>query len=200
MEIEIDMKDLAKKTRKELIQPESVWDDYTPISEKDDVVSVYLFDGISHPSMYAELHNKLVTLTPDKQVRFYINNGGGFESGASAITQAMNLCQAPITACLSGVVASAATIVTMEADDIVVAPDTMFMIHESSFENVGGKFSDMKSFQDFYNDHTRRLTSRSYAGFLNESEIERIHNGKELWFGAEEVMERWKRRQEYLNA
>lgn len=199
MELQVDLDDLATKVAKRMIASKNIWEEYVPIVETDSGIEVYMYESISAPGVYAELHNKLLNLPADKTVTLHINNGGGYEQGASTICQALRNTKATTVANLSGIVASAATIITMECDNIEVAPDTMFMIHESSFDNLGGKFSDMKSFQDYYNEHTREASKRSYLGFLTEDEIERIHNGKELWFSATEVLTRWNNKKELSN-
>ena len=199
MEIEIDLEELSKEVKNNIVAPKTVWEDYVPIVETDTKLEAYFFAGINVPDAYAEFHNKLINLDPSKEVHLYINNGGGFETGASTVCQAITQCKSPVTAHLSGLVASAATIVTMSCDEIDVTPDLMFMIHEASFEGMGGKFSDMKSFQDFYNEHNREMSKVQYLGFLDADEIERMHNGKELWFNASQVKERWERRKEALN-
>jgi len=199
MELKIDIDDLSTKVAQNMLSKKNIWEEYTPIVETDDGIEVYMYEGINSPAVYAELHQRLSTLTSDQTAILHINNGGGYEQGASTICQALQQTEATTTANLSGLVASAATIVTMACDELTIAPDTMFMVHESSFDNIGGKFSDMKSFQDFYNNHTRTASKASYLGFLTEDEIERIHNGKEIWLSAEEVLTRWNNKKELLN-
>lgn len=199
MELQIDLDDLSTKVAQNMLSKKNVWEEYTPIIDTDSGIEVYMYEGINSPAVYAELHNRLGKLTSDQTAILHINNGGGYEQGASTICQALQQTKATTIANLSGIVASAATIITMECDKLTIAPDTMFMVHESSFENLGGKFSDMKSFQDFYNDHTRATSKASYLGFLTEEEIERIHNGKEIWLSAEDVLTRWNNKKELSN-
>ena len=199
MELQVDIDDLSSKVAKHMLQQKNVWEEYVPIVESDNGLDIYLFESVNAPAVYAEMYHKLLHLPEDKTATIHINNRGGYEQGASTICEALRNTKAKTVGKLSGLVASAATIITMECDDITVAPDTMFMIHESSFDNLGGKFSDMKSFQDFYNNHTRATSKASYLGFLTEEEIERIHNGKELWFNADEVLTRWGKRKELRN-
>lgn len=199
MELQIDLDDLSTKVAQNMLSKKNVWEEYTPIVETDAGIEVYMYEGINSPAIYAELHHRLLNLTSSQTATLHINNGGGYEQGASTICQALRQTKATTIANLSGLVASAATIITMECDQLTVAPDTMFMVHESSFDNLGGKFSDMKSFQDFYNDHTRATSKASYLGFLTEDEIERIHNGKEIWLSAEEVLTRWTNKKELSN-
>lgn len=199
MELQVDLDDLATKVAKQMLSSRNVWEEYVPIIKSKKGIDVYLYEGINTPGVYAELHHELLNLPSSKTVTFHINNGGGYEQGSSTICQAIRNTKARTVANLSGIVASAATIVTMECDEIQVAPDLMFMMHESSFDNLGGKFSDMKTFQDFYHTHTKQMTRDSYLGFLTEDELERIHNGKELWFNATEVLQRWTNKKELSN-
>lgn len=200
MEMEIDLDDLSAKLKEHMFAPKNVWEDYVPIVETDTQLQAYFYAGINVPDAYAEFHNKLINLDPSKEVHLYINNGGGFEIGASVVTEAIRNCPSKVVGHLSGLVASAATMITMQCDDIVVSPDVMFMIHEPSFEGLAGKSSEIKAFQDFYHDYTRQMSRQQYLGFLTEEEIERMHNSKELWFNATEVEQRWAKRKEFLNA
>lgn len=196
MNLEIDLDELSTKVAKNMLSSKNVWEDYAPIVKSDKGVEIFLHEGINVPGFYSEIYHTLTNLSEDKEAVININNGGGFETGASLICHGLRNTKARTVANLSGLVASAATLVTMECDDIILAPDTIFMIHESSFEGLGGKFSDMKTFKEFYETHTRRMSNIYYGGFLTEDEIELMHNGKEKWLNSDEVMERWNKRKE----
>lgn len=193
MEIAIDLDALADQVAKKLDEEPKVWDDYVPIAKDEDsnVTHIYLYDGIHAPGTYAEMCHTLRTATAKDRIHLHINNGGGYEASADSVVDAIHACRAPVIAHLSGLVASAATVITMACDDIVVSPNVNFMIHESSFEGMGGKFSDLKSFQSFYAKHTVECSKRTYGGFLTDDEIEAVHKGQEMWMGRDEILERW---------
>lgn len=181
-------------------RPDKEWDDFVPIKKSKDgkKMDVFLFEHIEVPSIYAKLVYELLTAESGVNVNLHINNGGGYIDAASAIVYAIANSKANITAHLSGTVASAATVIALACPTIIVEPDLNFMCHEASFQGVSGKFSDMKTFQTFYDKHTRESSIRHYEGFLTKAEIEEMHRGKEHWFNAEETRQRILNRKAFL--
>ena len=182
-------------------RPDREWDDFVPIKKSKDGkrLDVFLFEHIEVPAIYAKLVYELLTAESGVAVNLYINNGGGYIDAANSIVYAVVNSKADITAHLSGTVASAATVIALACPTIIVEPDLNFMCHEASFQGVSGKFSDMKTFQTFYDKHTRESSIRHYEGFLTKAEIEEMHRGKEHWFNAEETKQRIKNRKEFLS-
>lgn len=181
-------------------RPDKEWDDFVPIKKSKDgkKMDVFLFEHIEVPSIYAKLVYELLTAESGVNVNLHINNGGGYIDAANAIVYAITNSKANITAHLSGTVASAATVIALSCPTIIVEPDLNFMCHEASFQGVSGKFSDMKTFQSFYDKHTRESSIRHYEGFLTKAEIEEMHRGKEHWFNAEETRQRILNRKAFL--
>lgn len=181
-------------------RPDKEWDDFVPIKKSKDgkKMDVFLFEHIEVPSIYAKLVYELLTAESGVNVNLHINNGGGYIDAANAIVYAITNSKANITAHLSGTVASAATVIALACPTIIVEPDLNFMCHEASFQGVSGKFSDMKTFQTFYDRHTRESSIRHYEGFLTKAEIEEMHRGKEHWFNAEETRQRILNRKTFL--
>lgn len=200
----ISVPDLAAEVAAQITalnKPDREWDDYVPIkkSENGKRLDVFLFEHIEVPAMYSKLVYELLTASSDTTINIYINNGGGYIDAANSIVYAIKNSKANIVAHLSGTVASAATVISLACPTIIVEPDLNFMCHEASFQGVSGKFSDMKTFQTFYDRHTKESSIRHYAGFLTESEIEEMHRGKEHWFNAEETLQRVQRRKDFLS-
>ena len=175
-------------------RPDKEWDDFVPIkkSKDDKKMDVFLFEHIEVPAIYAKLVYELLTAESDVIVDIHINNGGGYIDAANSNSKAN------ITAHLSGTVASAATVIALACPTIIIEPDLNFMCHEASFQGVSGKFSDMKTFQTFYDRHTKESSIRHYEGFLTKAEIEEMHRGKEHWFNAKETRQRILNRKAFL--
>ena len=89
----------------------SVFNDYVPIIEKGNHYDVYLNNTISYPEYYTELVDLLGNLESYNTVTLHINNGGGSIDSAFMIIDAIQNCEALVTAKLSGTVASAATVI-----------------------------------------------------------------------------------------
>lgn len=177
----------------DLLKPKSntVWDDYTPIVTEGRTHNVYLYDAIEAPATYCELIHKLNTAHLGDVFKLHLNTPGGVVDSGIAIRNALMSTKANTIAVLSGTVASAGTMITLACDEVEVTNNLSFMCHEISIDNIGGKFSDIKNMQDFYEKQFAKLSKDVYEGFLEEEEITKMHEGKELWFSGDEVLERW---------
>lgn len=169
---------------------ESVWDKYVPIITTDRHVDAYITDGIDDPSNYNELCHILRTAHKGDTITLHINTPGGMIDSAFMIIDAIKSSKAKVTAKLSGTVASAGTIITMACDNIEIANHTGFMIHNYS-GGLSGKGHEMKARQEFIDDSLNDAFVDFYKGFLTEVEMKSVIDGKDLWMGKDEVMERW---------
>lgn len=169
----------------------SVFDDYVPIVTEGRTHHVYLYDSIEAPSEYIKLLHSLNAAHTGDQFRIYLNTPGGVVDSGISIRNAIKNTKAEVTAVLSGTVASAGTMITLACDNIEVTDNLSFMCHEISIDNLGGKFSDIKNMQNFYEEQFSKLSHDVYDGFLTGDEIDEMHKGKELWMNNEEVVTRW---------
>lgn len=190
MEIEIDIKQIAKLVKSELTGDTKVWDDYVPILKGKKSLDIYLTDSISVPAEYNEMCSLITTASPNTKVTLHINNGGGIIDAAFMIIDAIKKSKAQVHAVLSGTVASAATVITLACDTIEVVPYTSFMIHNYS-SGTQGKGHEMKAYMDFNNSELNNAFKDIYAGFLTEDEMQSVIDGKDMWMGQAEVLERW---------
>lgn len=177
------------KEEKENIQSE--WDKTVPIVANGKVVSVFLNDEIYEPGAYNELCYTLENTTADS-VRLYINNGGGQLDAMLSIIASMKRCSCEITGVLSGTVASAATMIALQCDKLEVADHTSFMIHSAS-GGTSGKSHETKAYMEFNDKNLKEVFNSIYKGFLTESEIKKVLDGKDMWMGKDEVVERFAR-------
>jgi len=169
----------------------SVWDEYVPMVTSGRSTTMYLTDYIAAPANYNELVHRLNNAYIGDEFVFVINNGGGDANAAFMLVNAMERSNAIIRGKLSGIVASAATIITMACNTIEVAPYTQFMIH-NYFHGTQGTGNQVKEYVNFTDSEFRVAVKELYAGFLTEAEMNQVSNDdKELWYGAEETGERW---------
>jgi len=170
---------------------ETVWQEYVPIIINGRTVDIYLTDEIKTPSTYNQLIHTLNTAYPGDTINLVINNGGGSVDSAFMIVDAITNSDAHVVAKLSGIVASAATMITMYCDDIEVAPFTQFMCHNYAY-GASGSGNQVKEYVNFTDKELTSAVKIIYAGFLTEAEMAQISlDDKELWFGADETVERW---------
>jgi hypothetical protein len=69
------------------------------------------------------------------------------------------------------------------------------MIHTASFGSSGNT-PTVKAHTDFTVKQCEKLLLDAYEGFLTKAEIEKVLNGIELWFNAEEIKPRLRNRME----
>ena len=174
---------------------EVVWQDPVPIVATGDTYHCYLHDEVTEPFDYTKFCLLLRTADKTKQIRIYLNTPGGDLSSTLGIIDAMTECQATITAVLSGTVASAGTMITMFADEVEVSPFISFMIHYYSGGSFG-KGNEIREEVRFNENHKPFIFNSIYNGFLSKKEIKDVINGKDMWMGRTEILERWGRKQQ----
>lgn len=169
----------------------TVWDNYVPLITEKNHTTVYLTDAISEPSCYNELCHALRAASSAETFTLVINNGGGYIDSAMLIIDAIKHSKAKTIASISGTVASAATIITLSCDEVVIADHTAFMVHNYS-GGVIGKGHEMKAHQEFVDKNLNESFKSFYKDFLTEDEIEDVIDGKDLWMNKYEVEARLK--------
>ncbi|MBG1272446.1 Clp protease ClpP [Lactobacillus paracasei subsp. paracasei] len=81
-------------------------------------------------------------------VTIEINSPGGKVAAGSAIATMLKEYSGTVTAKIIGLAASAATVVALAADHIMMAPTATFMIHRVSATGVSGNAGDMDKLKD----------------------------------------------------
>lgn len=147
---------------------------------------IFIDEGIDSPAYYRSVISTLNKASENDQVNMIINSGGGLVHTASAIIHAMDRCKARITAHLVGDCCSAATMISLHADEWEISDNVTFMVHTCSFM-VGNSAEKIKDHHDFIQQSNRDTMYREYTGLLTDEEIERCLAGKEFWFNKEEL-------------
>lgn len=130
-------------------------------------------------------------------VTLRLNSPGGQHIVGDALIMAMRNCAAPIHIQCSGVAASYATFVLLQADSFEISPFADILCHSASF-GYGGKMSETKDAIDFQYRQAEKMIRHYYEGFFTEEEINRIIGGYEHFMTVEEFVERFQARNEYL--
>lgn len=176
-----------------------IWDLYVPILKSTDGrhKTIYITEAFTSPCEYNEACHELRTALPGDTIDIIINSPGGYTGSAFMLVDAIKNSKATITAHLSGEVASAATIVTMACDDIVVADHTSFMVHNYS-HGAAGTGAQVKEYVNFIDTEFTEAVKIIYAGFLTPKEMTTISKqDKEIWLNKKEVLERWNNKLAY---
>jgi ATP-dependent protease ClpP protease subunit len=167
----------------------------TEVSSKR--IDVFLDKEIGEPSDYRDLNFLLFNAEENDVVPLYINSPGGHLNTALAIIEGLKNTPARTVAILQGECHSAASMITMYCDEVLVLDSAHMMIHTASYGTVGNT-GNVKAHTEFTTRQVERLIHETYEGFLTESEIEKVKLGVELWLDADEIRQRIEKRVAYL--
>ena len=152
---------------------------------------IFIDEGIDSPAYYRSVISAINKANEGDSINLFINSGGGLVSTASAIIHAMDRCKGKITAHLVGDCCSAATMISLHADEGEISDNVTYMIHNISF-GVCNSAEKVKDHHDFVQQSNRDTMYREYSGLLSDEEIEKVLAGKEYWFNKSELETRLK--------
>lgn len=143
-------------------------------------------------SLYNSYFDILQKAREEDDVVFYFNSHGGSASTLNLFINALRRCKSKRIVAVINYAASAAALLALFCDEIILNSDSTLMLHDfSTF--VGGKSQEIES--DFI--HTKeklhKLMRFICQKVLTDEEIEQMFNGKDFYFGENEVMERLKK-------
>lgn len=167
-----------------------IWDLDVPIIKDGDEIHVYIHDEIQEPSVYNELSWMLLKAKKKDHFIIHLNTLGGLLDAANLIVDSLSKTKANTTAVLTGTVASAGTIIALTCKNIEVANNVAWMTHNYS-GGIAGKGHEMKAHQKFVDKNLNDYFKTIHAGFFTDDEINDIIDGKDMWLGKEEILERW---------
>ena len=169
----------------------SVWDLFVPLVTSGRITTAYITEAIDEPSLYNQLCAVLHAAYEGDEVVLIINSPGGMVDTAFMLIDAMKNSKAKITSKLSGTVASAATLIALHSDELVVADYTQWLSHNYSTGVAQSKGFELKTYVAF-NDKELEIAFREiHAGFLTNEEIDDILEDKDVWLGAKDIRSRW---------
>lgn len=122
-------------------------------------------------------------------VTIHINSGGGNVFDANTMAETLRNYKGRTTASIEGLAASAASYFALTADEVVISPSALFMIHNPYTVSIGDAHEMRKCAEML--DKLRGTISSQYARKtgMGEDEIEGLMD-EETWFTAEEAVER----------
>jgi len=154
---------------------------------------VFLDGEIEEPGKYRELISLLVNAPESDKIHLFINSNGGHLDTAGAIISGILASQAEVTAFLMGACHSAASLISMYCHAVHVFDTAYIMIHTASFGSSGNT-PTVKAHTDFTIKQCEKLMVDAYEGFLTPAELDKVLNGIELWFNADDIKPRLKTR------
>jgi len=178
---------------------ERVWDRDCPIVKVNEkLYRIYMYNEIGTPDEYAELMELMQDLDETVTIEWFLNSPGGVLSSATMLLDAMFVCRAKLVGKLSGMVASAATMLTMAFDEVEIAPYIEFLVHNYSAGGLQGKGNELKVQQEFVDKVTLQLFKEVYKGFLTPTEIKKVMKDQDLWMTKDEIEKRLAKRKELM--
>jgi len=163
------------------------------------IFTVNITTEILEPDHYTEIFQLLLDASPADTIQFNINSPGGSLYGLDMILGGLTLTEAHTTAILIGEVASAASVLAMAVDDVLVLPTAEMLCHTSRY-GVGGKSPDVESQVAHHQKMTKQVMKTYYEGFLTPEEIEGMLRGHEIYLDAAQIEDRLAQRAEYFLA
>ena len=152
-------------------------------------ITYYIDEDVQAPRYYRHVVEKLQQLTSNDQVRCMINSGGGFLSGLTSLLEATANTDAATLAVLTGDCHSAASMLALAHDSITVSPYATMLVHFVSY-GANGKGQDVLDRVMHSQRSSEALFKEIYWGFLTETELQEVIQGKQLWLVAGEIEER----------
>ncbi len=177
-----------------------IWDLVVPIIQNESETYAYITDGIGDPSDYNELCYLLKAAPKGHTFHLHINTPGGVLDSAFMLVDALKSTSAHTVAHLTGTVASAGTIIALSCDELIVAEHTSFLIHNYSSSSGYEKAHELKARTEFTNRELNKAFKVFYSGFLTDTEIAEVIDGRDMWLSAEDVLARWSNKITYNKA
>jgi len=150
---------------------------------------LHLKGPVTDPEDYVEWVECIRDAGEHDTIEFHINSPGGNVYTAIELIHAFADTDAHVHVVLSGIVASAGTILMTVGDSFEISPYTTFMFHNYSGGTIG-KGNEMAIKMDYEREWSRMFMHEIYEGLLSTEEIDQLLDGRDFWLSAENVGER----------
>lgn len=154
---------------------------------------IYLDRDLTEPEDFRAELQAIRSCGPADKVTIYMNCHGGRLDTMMSFVNSIRNTRAEVMCVAEGTIASAATMIAMVCDSVVIMPHTRFMIHNVSY-GACGFGNNVQAQAEFYTKENQRLLEDLYQGFLSVEEIAKVVGGQELWLSDDEALERFKKR------
>ena len=146
----------------------------------------------SDATLYNSYFEVLNKAREEDDVVFYFNSYGGDCATLNLFINALRRCKSKNVTAIINYAASAAAILALYCDNIILNTNSTLMLHDfSTF--VIGKSQEIESDFMHVKDNMHKLLKFICQKVLSDEEIEQMFNGKDFYFNEKEVMERLKR-------
>lgn len=151
---------------------------------------VNITDDFDDAKSFDEVVALLANATEDDEITWNIVSRGGYITSLEMLLGWKEMCQAKQIHVLTSEAASAATAFFLSpADQYLVFDTASFMIHESNYGS-GGTASNVRRHTEHVDKKNDKFIRNTYKDFLDESEIEDVLKGVEIYLDADAIRER----------
>lgn len=147
---------------------------------------VDLIDPIDEPGMYQREFEILRSARRTDQVFITINTPGGRLDTAVHLIDAIQQCKGKVTARLVGDGFSAGSLIFLACKNKQVGRFGSLMLHRES-GGIIGKGSDTEKQMEYQKKYMNEVYAEVYSPYLNEKDMDRLMDGTDLWFSANET-------------
>lgn len=158
-----------------------------PIIDSDDQW-IYDWFGVeaTSPKKMSDLINQAKN---NEDLEIEINSGGGSVFAGSEIYTALKSYSGKVTTKIVGLAASAASVIAMGADTVLITPTGQIMIHNAS-GGFGGDYRDMEKGAEILKNVNATISNayRLKTGLSNEELLEMMN--KETWLTPQQALEK----------
>ena len=149
----------------------------------DEIGESYWSEGVTAKSILSKLNS----IGVDKDVDVIINSGGGDVFEGIAIHNVLKQHKGNVTVKIIGLAGSATSIIVLGGDEIKIAKNAFFMIHNAWMVGAGNR-NDFRAFADFLEpfDNILAETYVDFTGLDKKEIVDMMDN--ETWLSGEEAV------------
>ena len=166
---------------------------HTPITTNH--FTIWFTNSIEDVSFYDHVLHLLYMAEEGDIIDLMISSYGGSLDTLLALRSAIGSSQAQVTGHLLANASSAAGMLLLSCHNFVVNEFSTFHAHTASYGSYG-KTDDVKSQVDFITKQTEEIVRSLYRFVLDDTEIQKLLDGKEFYFDHREITERLQYREQ----
>ena len=145
-----------------------------------------LIEGIDEPSEYKREFEILRQARKGDEVLITLNTPGGRLDTAVHLIDAIEQCKGKVVARLVGDGFSAGSLIFLSCKYRQVGKFGSLMLHRES-GGIVGKGSDTEKQMEYQKKYMNEVYNEVYSNFLSSKDMERLMDGTDLWFSANET-------------
>lgn len=160
------------------------------------VYNINIDNEILGPENYRKVYSVLRKATNMDLINFHVNSVGGTILTFIQLYNLILNTKAKTVAYVYSAV-SAAALLVLSCDEVVVTEFSSMMFHSCSWD-IGGTADQVKGQSDFFSEWNKEILTTVCKSFLSDKEIEKVLDNKEMWFNSKQIKQRLENRDKAL--